>query len=86
MNKRGEFMYYVYIVTFIFIVIAAIQVPLLIKQKLYKELAVFSVLMLLALIYSYDDILNWNLPAPTGFITKIFSPISQLILGEQYKF
>ena len=79
-------MSYVYAVTFIFIVIAAIQVPPLIKQKLYKELAVFSVLMLLALIYSYNDILDWNLPSPSGFITKIFAPLSQLVFGEQYKF
>jgi len=75
-------MSYAYIVTFIFIVITAIQVPVLIKQKLYKELAVFSVFMLLALIYSYNDILNWDLPGPSSFITKIFNPISQLVFGQ----
>ncbi|HHP51127.1 MAG TPA: hypothetical protein ENM97_04690 [Moorella mulderi] len=56
--------------------VMAVEVPRLIKRRLYRELAAFSVLMVLSLLIIAQE--NWGLPLPsiTELIEKLFSPIS----------
>jgi len=58
------------------LVILAVQVPPLIKGKQWKELAVYSALMLVASIYAYGHALDLNLPNPNRILAAIFGPLA----------
>lgn len=73
----------VYLVTLVFIIITVIQVPGFIKQKLIKETVVYLILMCTALIYSYSELLNWNLPVQEDLLSLIFKPVSHFIFGQR---
>lgn len=76
----------VIIITLVVISLSAVQVPHIIKNKLYKELAVSVALISIALIYSYSEVLDWKLPGPTKFIEVIFDPVSKIVFGEKYTY
>lgn len=63
----------------IFIVIIAIDAPVLIKKRMWRELAAFSVLLIIGMVYSYGQVLDLPLPNPTDYITAIFKPVSQYL-------
>ena len=55
--------------------VTAVEVPRLIKKRLYRELAAFSVLMVLSFLIIAQE--NWGLPLPsiTELIQSLFSPV-----------
>lgn len=57
-------------------VIAMLEVPLLWKQKLVKELWVFAILLLVGAGLSFALIMHVTLPSPLDFLTWIYKPIS----------
>lgn len=67
------------VLSLIFLGIIAYEAPGLIRKKMWKELAAFSVLMLLGMIYSYGQVLNLPLPNPTAGIEAVFKPVSQYL-------
>lgn len=56
----------------IFSIIIVIDVPPLIKQKMYKELATFTVLFLIGVIYSLGQFYGWPLPNPAKGLEMLF--------------
>lgn len=69
----------VYLLTLIFLTIIALEVPGLVKKKMWRELAAFSVLLVLGMIYSYGQVLNLPLPNPTRGIEAVFKPLGQYL-------
>ncbi|MBS4030143.1 MAG: hypothetical protein KGZ63_01785 [Clostridiales bacterium] len=56
------------------VLILAIEVPRLIKEKLWKELAVFLFLWAAGSFVSLSVVLRIELPNPTDIINAIFAP------------
>jgi len=75
----------IYLVTILFIAIAAIQIPGFVKQKLFKELVVYILIMGIALLYSYSGIAGWRLPAPHRLPELVFEPLSKLVFQRYYE-
>ena len=69
----------IWLLSLIFIVIIALEVPVLIKKKLWRELITFSVLLLIGMTYSYGQLLDLPLPNPTDGVEAIFKPVSQYL-------
>jgi hypothetical protein len=60
-------------------VVSIIEIPKMLSCKLYKELAVFSVLLVLATAATIMKILSLNVPNPTSLIIWFFSPVSGIM-------
>jgi uncharacterized BrkB/YihY/UPF0761 family membrane protein len=60
-------------------IIAIMEVPQLIKNKLKKELWVFSLLLALATGLSVAISLNIKIPSPIEFMSLILKPLSELL-------
>ena len=56
----------------LFVTIILIDVPPLLRDKMYRELAVFSVLMAVAILYSLGQFYNWPLPNPVRALQMVF--------------
>jgi len=69
----------VILVGLVYLGIIAVEVPHLINSQLWKELAVFSFFLLLALIYSIGLVLNIKIPNIVDLLVIIFSPLAQFI-------
>ncbi|MGB9803624.1 hypothetical protein [Desulfofundulus sp.] len=63
----------------IFILIIALQVPPLVKKKMWRELVAFSVLLLIGMIYSFGLALKIPLPNPARAVEAVFAPLTNLI-------
>lgn len=74
----------VYLVTVVYVIISVIQAVSLLKQKKKAELAVYLVLMLIALAYSYDVLLNLELPKPGMLLELLFDKPSHWVFGEKH--
>jgi undecaprenyl pyrophosphate phosphatase UppP len=61
--------------------IIAFEFPRLIKQKMYKELCIFSLLIAFGFILSILESFNVELPNPLDALTFIYKPISTFIFG-----
>lgn len=66
-----------FLLSFIFIAIIVIETPGLVKKRMWRELAAFSVLLVIGMVYSYGQMLDLPLPNPTDYIMAIFKPVSQ---------
>lgn len=60
-------------------VIAAIEVPLMWKKKLIKEMWVFSFLLLLGTFFSLINALHISVSNPLGWMIFIYKPISDMV-------
>ncbi|MDH6370710.1 hypothetical protein M2444_002495 [Paenibacillus sp. PastF-3] len=60
-------------------VIAAIEVPLMWKKKLIKEMWAFSFLLLLGAFFSLINALHISVSNPLGWMIFIYKPISDTI-------
>ena len=70
------------IISMLFTVLIMIQIFLCVRKKYYKELIVSIVIICIALIWSYSQLLNWNIPSPNTVITIIYKPVSEFIYGK----
>ncbi|GAB6179065.1 hypothetical protein JCM14036_03840 [Desulfotomaculum defluvii] len=66
-----------FLITIAFLTIIFLEVPRLILQKKWRDLAAFSTLLLPAILYSYGITLDLNLPNPTDLIAFIFEPLAK---------
>lgn len=60
-------------------IIAAIDVPPLLQQKLKRELWLFFTILLVGLSISSALALNIDIPSPLNLISNIYNPISQVV-------
>jgi len=58
---------------------AVIEMPHMIKSKLWRELLVFCFFLLIGMIYSYGLILNWQLPNLVQGLGLLFDPVTGLM-------
>ncbi len=70
---------YLFGATLVFAAIIWYEVPPLLKKKMRGELIAFSVLMVLAMVMGYAQILEIKLPNPTKLLQFIFSPVVSLL-------
>ncbi|MGB9866353.1 MAG: hypothetical protein ACPLPR_00380 [Bacillota bacterium] len=59
--------------------VAAVQVPPLVKNKMWRELAAFTVYMLLGAALCIPQAMGIRLPNPTKTIEAIFRPLAELM-------
>ncbi len=62
----------IFLLIAIFIIIILIDVPPLVKKKMYKELAAFTVLFLIGAVYSLGQFYGWALPNPVKGLQVLF--------------
>jgi len=60
----------------LFLIISLYEIPYMIKEKLWKELIVFSGLMLIAAALSFGYVLDFPLPSPTRLIERALNPLT----------
>lgn len=70
------------LLTVAYLIMILLEVPRLVVQKKWRDLAAFSVLLVPAIIYSYGISLDLNLPNPTDLIKLIFEPLAKSL--EQF--
>ncbi len=63
----------------VFIAIIAFEAPGLVKKKMWRELAAFSVLLLIGMVLSFGQALKLPVPNPTKGIDAVFKPVTQFI-------
>lgn len=63
----------------IFGVIIAFEVPELVKKELWRELVVFSAILIIGMFYSFTVVLDINILNPTKPIKYIFDPPYKVI-------
>lgn len=64
-----------------FSLIIIIEVPLMLVKQMWKELAVFSIILGLGMGMSFAAILELPLPNPTHITAVIFEPVYNLIIS-----
>jgi hypothetical protein len=62
-------------------VLSITEIPKMLNDKMYRELAVFSILLLLGTALAVMKIVDINIPNPTDLIIWFFSPVSSLMKG-----
>ncbi|OME12417.1 hypothetical protein BSK60_18855 [Paenibacillus odorifer] len=60
-------------------IIAAIEVPLMWRKKLIKEMWIFSFLLLLGTFFSLINALHISFSNPLGWMIFIYKPVSELV-------
>lgn len=63
----------------LFIGIILLEVPALIKKKMWRELAAFSAYIFIGMALSIPQVLGVRLPNPTKVIETIFKPLAELL-------
>jgi hypothetical protein len=67
----------VYGLIFIFILIIVFEVPDLIRGKLWRELAVFSVLLTVGFVLSFLQVIGVKIPSPNDGIIFLVETVSK---------
>ncbi|MBO8137252.1 MAG: hypothetical protein H0Z40_03850 [Desulfotomaculum sp.] len=65
----------------VYTAIISIEVPGLIKKKLWRELAVFSFLMLVGMIFGFGVALDLPVPNPISALEAVFAPLTKYLDG-----
>ncbi len=65
---------YIFLLLLLGVIISIIEVPRMLKEKLWKEIAVFFVILGCGLFLSIGQILEIPIPNPTDIIRSIFGP------------
>lgn len=60
----------------VFVAIIWMEVPGLVKKKMWRELASFSVFILMGMALSVPQVLGLAVPNPNNFIEVLFKPFS----------
>jgi hypothetical protein len=64
----------------IFTLMAALEVPRLVRDKMWREMTAFSGLLIIGMVLSFAHVLNINLPNPTHLLYAIFRPMTEVIM------
>lgn len=67
------------LVSLIFIVVLALELPYLIKNKLWREMAAFSGLLVIGMVYSFGMVLDRDLPDLVDLMEMVFIPVTRFI-------
>ncbi|WP_440961155.1 hypothetical protein ACN6KS_01270 [Paenibacillus nitricinens] len=67
------------VIAIVVAVIIAIEVPLMWRKKLIKELWVFSFLLLLGTFFSLINALHISVSNPLGWMIFIYKPVADMV-------
>ncbi len=59
--------------------IIVLQAGPLFEKKMWRELAAFIFLMVVAMVYAYDWLLEWHLPTVKTLMEIVFIPVTVFI-------
>ncbi len=68
-----------FIVNLVLIILAIIELPYLIKKKMWREAVVFGVLLLIGWVYALGLLFKWQLPTIMQLMEIVFMPVTSLI-------
>ncbi|MBB6214162.1 hypothetical protein HNQ80_000231 [Anaerosolibacter carboniphilus] len=63
----------------VFGVLMALEVPDFVRNKMWRELGVYFMLMVIAIVYSFGQVFDWALPNPTKGVEAIFKPVAEAV-------
>ncbi|MBP1992421.1 hypothetical protein [Paenibacillus eucommiae] len=63
----------------VILLIALVQVPGMLRKKMIKDLAAYSVLLLFGTALFIGQILHLKIPNPVDFIIYLFEPLGKII-------
>ena len=69
----------VYGLIFIFILIIFFEIPGLIRRKLWRELAAFSVFITIGFVLSFLQVIGVKIPSPNDGITFLVETVSKML-------
>lgn len=69
----------VLLILLVFTIVTAVEAPILIKQRMWKELMAFFVMICLGILYSIGQFYDWPLPNPEKYLEYKFIPISKMV-------
>ena len=64
---------------FIFILIIFFEIPGLIRRKLWRELAAFSVFLTIGFVLSFLQVIGVKIPSPNDGITFLVETVSKML-------
>ncbi|KKM12155.1 hypothetical protein SY88_04705 [Clostridiales bacterium PH28_bin88] len=67
------------LLTVIFAALIAAEAPKLVQEKMWRELAVYSTLMLLGMFLSYAQVLRIDIPNPDEWVRHLYKPVSEAV-------
>lgn len=68
-----------------FMAVTTFQTIHFFKQKEYKEIIIYIMLMAFALIYAISGLTDWDFPAPDKLTEMIFDPLSNFIFNSDLR-
>lgn len=68
-----------FIVNVLFLMLVIIELPYLVKKKMWREAVVFSVLLLTGWVYALGFLFKWQLPTIMQLMEIVFMPVTSLI-------
>ncbi|MHB1125610.1 MAG: hypothetical protein ACYC2T_01425 [Bacillota bacterium] len=68
-----------FLLLIVFAAVIAVQAPVLVRQKMWKELAAFSVILLVGMVYSVGVVLELPLPNPVKGLKLVSDPVAVVI-------
>ena len=60
-------------------IVCIVEIPKMRRQKLFRELAVFSVLLILGTVTSLLTLMHIKVPNPSDFLKWVYSPVSDMM-------
>jgi len=72
-----------YLVITVFLSIALLEVPGLVKKRMFGEAVVYLALMLLALLYSLNKVENLGIPSADNLLEAIFGLFADIVFPER---
>lgn len=60
-------------------VLCIVEIPKMLKQKLYREVWTFSILLVLGTVLAILKSLNVEIPNPSDFIAWVYSPLTEVM-------
>lgn len=73
------------LVVLVFIFIALLEIPALLKKKAWREMAAFSFFLVLGFALALPQVLGIEIPNPNKLIEDIFEPMSKLLNQNTFK-
>jgi hypothetical protein len=69
----------IFLLAFVFVAIVAYEAPGLVRKKLWRELAAFTVLLVIGMVLSFGQALKLSLPNPARGIDALFGPMTRYL-------
>ena len=67
------------VVSLIFIGVLALELPYLVRNKLWREMAAFIFLLLIGIVYSFGLVLDRQVPSLLDLMEMVFIPVTEFM-------